>query len=138
MLAGSSVTWAYTAFCLDAQVIGIDHLAMETVTHQEKRMKPRVSVTLKAALSFAGHEGEEYQVLISNLSATGARLHFERSAPLKAGSAVFLKIYIPGTVLHLAMEGEIFWVRRQHDAVSLGINFKEELSEFMMGRLIEK
>jgi len=111
---------------------------MDAAMDQEKRMKPRVSVTLKAALSFAGHEGEEYQALISNLSATGARLHFEKAAPLKAGSTVFLKIFIPGTVLHLAVEGEIFWVRRQHDAVSLGVNFKEALSEFMMQRLIEK
>jgi hypothetical protein len=111
---------------------------MDISAGREKRVRPRISVTLKAALSFAGHEGEVHQVLISNLSATGARLHVEQAPPLKAGSLVFLKIFIPGTVLHLAVEGEIFWVRRQREAVSLGVRFGEAISEFMMQRLIQQ
>ncbi len=111
---------------------------MDTTENRERRVRPRISVTLKAALGFAGHEGQEHQVLISNLSATGARLHFEQAPPIKIGSAVFLKIFIPATVLHLDVEGEIFWVRRQREAVSLGVRFSEAISEFMMQRLIQQ
>lgn len=116
----------------------MEPLTVNAPTSQEKRIKPRISVTLKAAVSFAGHEGEEHQALISNLSATGARLHFEKAAPLRAGTGINLKIYMPGTILHLDVEGEIFWVRRQRESVSLGVRFNEAISEFMLQRLIEK
>ena len=111
--------------------------AMNT-THQEKRIKPRISVTLKAAVSFAGHDTKEHQALISNLSVSGARLHLEKITPLTAGTGITLKIFIPNTVLHCATEGEILWVERQHDAVSLGFKFNETLSEFMLQQLIKK
>jgi len=111
---------------------------MDVTANQDKRIKPRTSVTLKAAVTFAGHEGEEHQALISNLSVTGARLHFEKAAPLRAGTGITLKIYMPGTILHLDVEGEIFWVRRQRESVSLGVRFNEAISEFMLQRLIGK
>jgi c-di-GMP-binding flagellar brake protein YcgR len=110
---------------------------MDTTTNQEKLIKPRISVTLKATVSFAGRETEEQQALISNLSATGARLHLGKAAPLSAGMGITLKIFIPNTVLHCAAEGEILWVSRQHNAVSLGVKFKEFFSEFMLQQLIK-
>ena len=97
-----------------------------------------MSVTLKAVVSFAGHEAEEYEAMISNLSATGARLHFEKAGPVSAGSRIGVKISIPDTVLKHVAEGEILWVERQHNAVSLGVRFNEALSAFMMQRLVEK
>jgi len=110
---------------------------MATTINQEKRIKPRISVTLKATVSFAGREAEEHQALVSNLSVTGARLHLENATPLRAGMDIALKIFIPNTVLHCATEGEILWVSRQHNAVSLGVKFKEFLSEFMLQQLIK-
>lgn len=111
---------------------------MEIPAHNERRAKPRVSVTLKAAVSFAGHESVETEALISNLSVTGARLHLEKSGPLGAGRGITVKIAIPDTVLRHTAEAEILWVERQHSAVSLGIRFNEPLSAFMMKRLVER
>ena len=110
---------------------------MDTTTNQDKRIKPRISVTLKAAVNFAGRTTEEHQVLVSNLSVTGARLHLQNATPLRAGMDITLKIFIPNTVLHCETEGEILWVSRQHNAVSLGIKFKQFLSEFMLQQLIK-
>lgn len=110
---------------------------MDTTTNQEKRIKPRISVTLKATVNFSGRETEEHQALVSNLSVTGARLHLENAPPLRAGTGIALKIFIPNTVLHCATDGEILWVSRQHNAVSLGVKFKEFLSEFMLQHLIK-
>jgi c-di-GMP-binding flagellar brake protein YcgR len=110
---------------------------MDTPVRNEKRIKPRLSVTLKAAVNFGG-QAKEYHALISNLSATGARLHLEQAAPLKIGASVGLKVFIANTVLHLDVAGEIFWVRRQHEAASFGVRFDEPISEFMMQRLIER
>ncbi len=110
---------------------------MDTTTNHDKRIKPRISVTLEATVSFAGRETEEHQALISNLSATGARLHLKNATPIRAGMGITLKIFIPNTVLHCASEGEILWVSRQHNAVSLGVNFKDFLSEFMLQQLIK-
>ena len=111
---------------------------MDIRTNEEKRIKPRVSVTLKAAVSFAGHTTDEHQALVSNLSVTGARLHLENAPPLTAGMDIALKIFIPNTILHCATDGNILWVSRQHNAVSLGVRFKEFLSEFMLQQLIKK
>lgn len=111
---------------------------MDTTTNQERRTRPRISVTLKAAVSFAGRTTEEHQALISNLSVTGTRLHLENAPPLTTGMGIALKIFIPNTVLHCATEGDILWVNRQHNAVSLGVKFNEFLSEFMLQQLIKK
>jgi hypothetical protein len=110
---------------------------MDTTTNQDKRIKPRISVTLKAVVSFAGRTTDEHKALVSNLSVTDARLHLENSSPLRAGMGIILKIFIPNTVLHCASEGEFLWVSRQHNAVSLGVKFKEFLSEFMLQQLIK-
>jgi c-di-GMP-binding flagellar brake protein YcgR len=110
---------------------------MDTTPKQERRNSPRISVTLKATVSFAGRENEEHQALISNLSASGVRLHLGKAALLSAGKVIALKIFIPNTVLHCATEGEILWVSRQHNAVSLGVKFKECLSEFMLQQFIK-
>jgi len=110
---------------------------MDTPIKKERRGRPRASVTLRAMVGFEGQETGEVEALISNLSATGARLHFEKAGPLSAGRGITLKIFIPNTILKHAAEGEILWVERQHAAVSLGVRFREALSEFMMQRLIE-
>jgi Tfp pilus assembly protein PilZ len=123
--------------CLTAQVRQKEFLDMDIPAKNDKRIKPRLSVTLKATVNFGG-QAQDYQSLISNLSATGARLHLEQAAPLKIGTSVGLKVFVPDTVLHLDVAGEVFWVRRQHAAVSLGVRFNEPISEFMMQRLIER
>jgi hypothetical protein len=110
---------------------------MDTTTDQEKRIKPRISVTLKAAVSFAGRTTEEHKALVSNLSVTGARLHLENATPLTTGMGITLKIFIPNTILHCATEGEILWVSRQHNAVSLGVKFNEFLSKFMLQQFMK-
>jgi len=108
---------------------------MATDKLNEKRIKQRFSVNLK---STGNLEGQEQQFLISNLSATGARLHFETKATVKIGMSIALSITIPNTVLRVQTEANVMWVTRQGNAISLGIKFKEPLSDTMVQQLIKK
>lgn len=110
---------------------------MTTTAHEETRIKQRFAVNLKALGALAGHEAEEQQFSLSNLSATGARLHFETKKPVTKGMRISLKIFIPSTVLHIQNSAEIMWVTRQHNAVSIGVKFADVLSESMMQQLVK-
>ncbi len=52
-------------------------------TYEEMRIKKRFDVKLKALGNVVGHEGEKGQFIISNLSASGARLHCEKTLDVK-------------------------------------------------------
>jgi len=108
---------------------------MATTKFEEMRIKQRFSVNLKAEGSLAGRK---QQFLISNLSATGARLHFETGSDISPGMNITLVISIPGTILKVETAAEIIWVTRQHHAVSIGVRFKDTLSETMVQQLVKK
>jgi hypothetical protein len=103
--------------------------------YEEMRTKKRFDVNLKAVGKFAGHERNEYELIISNLSASGARLHFETTFDVKIGMSLALIIHIPKTIITIAATGEIRWVARKGNVVSAGVNFEEIISEIMMNRL---
>lgn len=111
---------------------------MTTTTYEEMRIKQRFSVSLKAACSLEGHGTAEHQLRVSNLSATGARLHFETTQHLRVGMRIRLKIFVPHTLLHIPTTGEIMWVTCQGNAVSFGVRFADILSETMVQQLIRK
>jgi len=111
---------------------------MTTTTQEEMRIKQRFSVSLKAACSLEGHGAAEHQLRVSNLSATGARLHFDTTLHVRVGMPITLKIFIPNTILHIPNTGEIMWVTRQGTAGSFGVRFADILSETMVQQLIRK
>jgi len=106
-----------------------------TKTHEETRIKKRFDVNLKAVGKFVCHERNKHEFIISNLSASGARLHFKTTLDVKRGMSLSLIILIPNTILTLANTAEVMWVTRKGDVVSVGVKFLEIISKIMMDSL---
>jgi hypothetical protein len=110
---------------------------METSTTEKNRIRQRYDVDLKAELSLTGETAHMQHCRITNLSASGARLHFEKASSLKMGMHVAIKIFIPATIMHIPNTGAIMWVKQQNNGTSIGLQFKDILSEIMMQRLVK-
>jgi PilZ domain len=104
-------------------------------TYEEIRIKKRFDVNLKALGNVFGHEGKKCQFIISNLSASGARLQCETALDVKIGMSLALIIFIPNTILTVPNTAKIMWLTRKHDVVSVGVEFQDILSEIMMNSL---
>jgi c-di-GMP-binding flagellar brake protein YcgR len=104
-------------------------------THKAMQIKKRFDVNLEAIGKFAGDENSEYQFIISNLSASGARLHFETALDLNIGMSLDLIILIPNTALTIPSTVKIMGVTRKRNVVSVGVKFQDNLSEIMMNSL---
>jgi hypothetical protein len=104
-------------------------------TYEEMRTKKRFDVKLKAVGKFVGYEKNKYQFTISDLSAHGARLHFETTLDVKIGMSLALIFFIPNTILTIPNTAEIMGVTRKGDVVSVGVKFQDILSEVMMNSL---
>ena len=104
-------------------------------TYEEMRTKKRFDVNLKALGNVVGYERNKYQFIISNLSASGARLHFETTLDVKTGMSLALIILIPNTILTIPNTAEIMGLTRKRDVVSVGVKFQDILSEIMMNSL---
>ena len=110
---------------------------METSTAEKNRIRQRYDVDLKAEVSLTGENAHKHQCRITNLSASGARLHFEKASSVKVGMHVAIKIFIPATIMHIPNSGGIMWVKQQNNGTSVGLQFKDILSEIMMERLVK-
>ena len=110
---------------------------MATSSDETKRIKQRFAVDLKAEISLAGQETQEHQCRITDLSATGARLHFGATSSLTQGMPVTIKIFIPKTIMSIPNSGEIMWVKKAFKECRVGIKFTEFLSETMLDQLIK-
>jgi hypothetical protein len=104
-------------------------------TYAEMRIKKRFDVNLVAIGKFVGDERNEYQFSISNLSASGARLHFESSLDLNIGMSLALIIFIPNTILTIHNTAKFMGVTRKGNVVSVSVKFQDTLSEIMMNSL---
>ncbi len=109
----------------------------EKTSQEDLRLKQRSNVSLKAMVSLTGQKAQEHQCRITNLSATGARLHFEETSSFNVGMDLTLKIYIPSTIMHIQNSGEIMWVEKEFKECRVGIKFTEFLSETMLEQLIK-
>lgn len=110
-------------------------IAMATSSDETKRVRQRFDVELTAEVSLAGHETQEHQCRLTNLSASGACLHFDATTSCKLGMRVDIKISIPETIMHIPNSGEIMWVKQQRNEMHAGVKFNDILSEIMMQRL---
>ena len=108
---------------------------MSTPSQEELRLRQRSKVNLKAVVSLKGHDDQEHQCRITDLSATGARLHFGATSSLAQGMPVTIKISIPKTIMDISNSGEIMWVEKEFKECMVGIKFTEFLSETMMEQL---
>ena len=110
---------------------------MEPSTAEKNRIKQRYDVNLKAEVSLTGENTHMQQCRITNLSASGARLHFEKASSVQIGMHVAIKIFIPATIMHIPNSGGIMWVKQQNNGTEIGMQFKDILSEIMMERLVK-
>lgn len=108
---------------------------MSTSLSAEQRNKQRFDVNLKARCSFAGQNDREHQCRITNLSATGACVHFETATAVKAGMVLAVTIGIPKTIMNIPVAGEIMWAQQQHNDIKVGLKFTSPLSESMIQQL---
>jgi len=110
---------------------------MTETSNETQRIRQRFDVDLKAEISLAGHEAQEHQCTLTNLSASGACLHFDSTTSCKLGMRVDIKISIPETIMHIPNSGEIMWIKQQRNKIHAGVRFKDALSEIMMQRLVK-
>ena len=110
---------------------------MTETSNETTRIRQRFDVELTAEVSLAGHEAHEHQCKLTNLSASGACLHFKAAASCKVGMNITIKLLIPETIMHTPNSGEIVWVKQKHNEVQAGVKFKDILSEIMMQRLVK-
>lgn len=108
---------------------------MTTPSDEAQRIRQRFDIDLKAEISLAGSENQKHQCRVTNLSASGACLHFETTVAVKTGMSIAIKIAIPATIMHITNSGEIKWVKQQHNNIKTGVRFQEILSEIMMQQL---
>jgi hypothetical protein len=110
---------------------------MTETSNETKRTRQRFDVELAAEVSLVGHEAQEHQCRLTNLSASGACLHFEAEASCRVGMDIAIKLLIPETIMHIPISGEIVWVKQQRNEMQAGVKFKDILSEIMMQRLVK-
>jgi c-di-GMP-binding flagellar brake protein YcgR len=113
------------------------HPDLTAKAYEEMRVKKRFDVNLEAIGTFVGYEKNKYRFIISNLSASGARLHFETALDVKIGRSLVLEIFLPKTILTIPNTAEIMRVTRKGNVVTAGVKFKDILSEIMMNSLTE-
>jgi hypothetical protein len=111
---------------------------MSTSSNNELRLKERLNVNLKAVVSLAGKKPQVHQCRITNLSATGCRLHFETPPAFKVGMTIDMQIFIPATVIHIPNSGEIIWMEQLLNTFRIGVKFVDFLSETMLQQLTKK
>ncbi len=112
-------------------------IVMTTSSDETKRIRQRFDVDLKAELSLAENKTHEHQCRITNLSASGACLHFNATTSCKLGMRVDIKISIPETIMHIPNSGEIMWIKQQRNEIHAGVRFTDVLSKIMMQRLVK-
>jgi c-di-GMP-binding flagellar brake protein YcgR len=108
---------------------------MSTASQEDLRLKQRSNVNLKAVVSLKGQDAQEHQCRLTDLSATGARLHFEDTSSFTVGMNVAVKISIPSTIMHIPNTGEIMWIKKGFKECRVGVKFTEFLSETMIDQL---
>jgi hypothetical protein len=95
-----------------------------------RRVRPRIDVLLKANFEINGKEFSETGCIIANISVSGAGLVFPGFADgsVSKGQIISLEFFMPGSDRHIYAQGEIIWAKQLEDAISAGVNFAEPLS----------
>jgi len=110
---------------------------MTKTSNETKRIRQRFNVELAAEVSLMGHEAQAHTCRLTNLSASGACLHFEAAASFRVDMNIAIKLLIPKTIMHIPNSGKIVWVKQQRNEIQAGVKFEDTLSEIMMQRLVK-
>lgn len=110
---------------------------MDESEYEKVRERERFTVHIRATYSIKGANPQHQACLIANLSSSGATACFPRSEILRTGSVIKMDITIPHTVLRIATEAEIIWIKQRFNELISGIKFRNFLSESMIKQLIK-
>lgn len=111
---------------------------MEESLYEKMRDKERFNIELKATYSIKGQGAQYQECRIANLSASGATARFPRNESLKRGTVVAMDIAIPNTIMRIATEAEIMWIKQRFNELMGGIKFTRIFSDTMIQQLIKK
>jgi hypothetical protein len=106
--------------------------------YSKMRTKERFNVELNAVFSIKGEGTQHQECRITNLSSSGAQVRFPRTGSLSSGAVVSLNITIPNTIMRIATEAEIMWIRQRFNELIGGIKFTGILSDSMIQQLAKK
>ena len=100
-----------------------------------RRGKDRDKTTLNAQYFIKKQSSQYLECKIINLSRTGAAVNVPVSETLKRGAIMFVDIYIPKTLMHVSVQGEIKRVKNGDHECIAGIKFTELLDRYMFEQL---
>ncbi len=111
---------------------------MDESLYEKMRDKVRFNIELNATYSIKRHSQQQQECRIANLSASGATAHFPRNERLKRGTVIAMDIAIPNTIMRIATEAEIMWIKQRFNELISGIKFTSILSDTMIQQLVKK
>ena len=100
-----------------------------------RRGKDRVKTFLNAQYFIKKQSSQYLECNVINLSRTGAAVSVPMSEKLRCGAIMFIDIYIPKTLLHISVQGEIKRVETLDRERIGGIRFTELLNQSMFEQL---
>jgi hypothetical protein len=102
------------------------------------RDKERFDVDLNAMYSTMQRGSQHQQCQITNLSASGAKVHFPHDEKVRSGTVIAMDITIPNTIMRIAAEAEVMWVKQRFNEVVSGMKFTDALNENMIQQFVSK
>ena len=106
--------------------------------YAKMRSKVRIKTDLKAHCFIKNEEAQPIECTVIDLSTAGAGVVFQHNGKISIGDLVAINIFLPNTILHVAVRAEIRWLRRRAKDMICGTQFQEALSERMFNQLIKK
>ena len=100
-----------------------------------RRGKDRDKTALNAQYFIKKQSSQYLECKVINLSRTGAAVSVPVSETLKRGTIMFVDIYIPKTLMHVSVQGEIKRVKNGDHECIAGIKFTELLDRYMFEQL---
>jgi hypothetical protein len=111
---------------------------MEESFYEKMRDKVRFNIELKATYSIRGQATQNQECLITNLSSSGATARFSCNESLKRGAVIAIDIATPNTIMHIATEAKIMWVKQHFNDLMSGVKFTAILSDTLIRQLTKK
>jgi hypothetical protein len=102
------------------------------------RDKERFDIDLEATYIPMKQSPPQQQCQITNLSSSGAKVHFPWDERFQAGTVIAMDIPIPNTLMRIAAEAEIMWTKQRFNEVISGMKFTDALSENMIQQFVNK
>ena len=101
------------------------------------RANERFNTALNATYSIKGRYMQYQECRITNLSSSGAKVRLPQTKNLRSGTAILIDIHIPNTIMRIATEAEIMWIKQRYNRLISGIKFTGTISDGMIQQLVK-